>query len=267
MKNLDEHDFPRRGELVVATVEELRGHGAYLHIEDYNIKGYLPITEISSKWVRRIDDVVKPGQKIVVKVLRIDRYTRSVDVSLKEVSEKEKERILRLWKRNKRGEQILDELKKAMGKDGLMIEEKLQPIIDKERTVYDALENILREPDILDKLTLKNKKKEIIEFLSKRIRLKKYVYEAIINAQYIGKGGVYIIRDSLNTIKEEVTRETGERNIKIFHDGAPRYKLRVWSYKPETIKRRTIPAVKETIRKLSKKLKINLEKEMLKVET
>jgi len=260
-------EYPRRGELVVATVEEIRGHGAYLHIEEYDIKGYLPISEISSKWIRRIDDVIKPGQKIVVKVIRIDRYTKSVDVSLKDVSEKERDRILRMWKRSKRGEQIFDELKKAMGKNGKLVENKMQSLIERERTIYDALEKILREPEILDKLSLSDKKNEIISFLSKKIRLKKYVYEGIVNAQYIGKGGVYMVRDALNALMNEIIRTTGEKNIEIFHDGAPRYRLKVWSYKPEVIRREVVPTVKDTVKKLSKKLDIKILKEELKVET
>ena len=268
MRSLDKRiEYPRRGELVVATVKEIRGHGAYLHIEDYNIKGYLPITEISSKWVRRIDDIIKPGQKIVVKVLRIDRFTRSIDVSLKEVSDKEKNRILRTWKRNKRGIQILDEFKRIYRDKGEKIEEKLQEFLDEENTVYDALEKILREPSLLDKYGLfSDEKKLIINFLSRKIRLKKYVYEAIIKVRYIGKGGVYKIKEALSTVYEELERKTNEKNINIYNDGSPRYKLKIWSHKPEVIRRKAVPSLREIIKKLSKKVEIEIIDEELKVE-
>ncbi len=261
-------EFPKRGELVVATVKEIVGHGAYLIIGDYNIKGYLPITEVSSKWIRSIDEVLKPGQKIVVKVLRIDRFTNSVDVSLKEVSDKEKDRILRIWKRNKRGEQILNELLKTFSENERReIETKLENLIERENTVYDALERILREPEILNKIGLVNYRNKIINFLSKKIRLKKYVYEATLKVMYVGKGGVYKVRDALLLIKNELSKEISKGGLAIYHDGAPKYRLKVWSYRPEIIKRRVIPSIKNAIDTLAKNLDIEILKEELKVET
>ena len=274
MKNIDrktEYIFPRRGELVVATVKKIVGHGAYLKIEDYNIDGYLPLNEVSTKWVRNIEDVIKEGQKIVVKVIRIDRFTKSVDVSYKDVSETEKSRILRLWKKNYRGQKILEELAKYLESKGIRVnlEEKLTPIIERENTVYDALEKIMLEPDLLDKVSLKEYKESILEFLGKKIHLKKYIYEAVIGIQSIEKGGLFKIKDALKKLDEEIRKAIGRENVEITLIGSPRYRISTWSYKPETIKKRLLPTVKQTVDQLSKQrgLRLVVVDEKLKVSS
>ncbi len=263
--------FPRRGELVVATVKEIVGHGAYLHIEDYNIEGYLPITEVSTKFVRDIEDVIKEGQKIVVKVIRIDKFTKSVDVSYKDVSETEKNKILRLWKRNQRGIRIIKEAEKHLKEKGINInlEEKLEPIIDREQTVYDALENIMLNPGLLDEVGLSNIKNDLIEFFSKKIHLKKYFYEAVISVSSIRRGGVYRIKEALGQLDKELASATKLENTEIVLIGSPRYRLTTWSYKPETIKKKVIPTVNQVVKKLGKKGDVNIEilEENLKTKT
>ncbi len=263
--------FPRRGELVVATVKEIVGHGAYLYIEDYGIEGYLPITQVSTKWVRDIEDVIKEGQKIVVKVIRIDKFTKSVDVSYKDVSESEKSRILRLWKRNQRGIKIIKEAEKHLKEKGfdINLEEKLEPIIEKEQTVYDALETIMMDPNVLDKVGLSNIKNDLIEYLSKKIHLKKYYYEAIISVSSIDRGGVYKVKEALMKIDEALSKATGLENTSIILVGSPRYRLTTWSYKPETIKKRVLPTVSEQVKKLGKMKNLSIEvvEENLKVKT
>jgi len=263
--------FPRRGELVVATVKEIVGHGAYLHIEDYNIEGYLPITQVSTKWVRDIEDVIKEGQKIVVKVIRIDKFTNSVDVSYKDVSETEKSRVLRLWKRNQRGIKILKELEKQLHEKGMSIdlEEKFEPIIEKHQTVYDALEELMMDPNILDKLSLSEAKSEFINYLSKKIHLKKYYYEALISVSSTERKGVYKVKQALEKIEDALSKATGLDNTTIILVGSPRYRLSTWSYKPETIKKKVIPTISERIKKISKKDGVDIEivEENLKVKT
>ncbi|MEM0001422.1 MAG: translation initiation factor IF-2 subunit alpha, partial [Desulfurococcaceae archaeon] len=97
---LPRKDLPDTGELVVATVREIYDYGAYVTLDEYGeLKAYLPWSEISSKWVRNIRDVIREGQKIVAKVIRVDRVKREVDVSLKRITESDKQRKMQWWKR------------------------------------------------------------------------------------------------------------------------------------------------------------------------
>lgn len=259
--------FPEKGELVVATVKELRGYGAYLELDDYGIIGYLPISEVSSKWVRRLEDVIKPGQKIVVKVLRIDRESKSVDVSLKEVPEKERERVLRKWKRDQRGIQILNELAKELNIKYEELEEKLSPLIDRMPTVYDALEEIVINPGVLDRLSLSTYKTKIHKFLKKRVRPKIYVYELRLKMLYIGREGVFKLKKALEKIDKTISSISKEiKSIDIFNDGTPYYRVRIKSYRPAIIKKKVIPKLHEVIEDIKKEVNVEIDKEVTRVE-
>ncbi len=262
----EEVEFPERGELVVATVKEIKRFGAYLELDDYGIKAYLPISEVSSRWVRNISDVIRVGEKIVVKVLRIDYRTRMVDVSLKEVSQRERDRVLRQWKRDQRGIQIISEMIDELGLDAEEVEEKLVPLVEKQPTIYDALEQIVIDPSWLDKLGFKDKKKEILEFLSKRVTPKKYVYEARFRAFHIGKNGVDVLKKNLEEIEKAVKKASSDIEVEIFNDGTPFYKIRVKSYRPEVIKRKVVPLLKDFERKLRSKINIEIREERTEIE-
>lgn len=261
----EEFELPEEGELVVATVKEVHRHGAYLDLDDYGIEGYLPIGEVSSRWIKNIYDVLKIGQKVVARVIRIDYRHNTVDLSLKRVSRKERERFFRLWKRDQRGLQIIEEMVKDLGLDESVVEE-IAPLLQKEQTIYDALEKIVIEPKILDELSVSNKT-EILKFLSKRIKPKKYVYEVRLKMYYIGKDGVSHIKEACREIIKAVKKNTDDlEEVRIYNDGTPHYRLVAKSYKPEIIKRKVIPIVKNVVSKISKKINIEIVNEETSVE-
>ena len=74
-------DLPDRGEIVLTTVREITPHGIYVDLDEYNnMNGFLHISEISTGWVRNIDRVAKPQQKLVLKVIRAEKSRREVDL-------------------------------------------------------------------------------------------------------------------------------------------------------------------------------------------
>ena len=101
--------LPRVGELVIGTVKKVFDYGAYMDLDEYNNKeAYLPWSEVSSKWVKDIRDFVREGQKVVVKVIRIDRKREHIDVSMKRVNSTEQRRKLLEFKRAQRAEKLLE---------------------------------------------------------------------------------------------------------------------------------------------------------------
>jgi len=228
--------LPKRGELVVATVKEITDYGAYVFLDDYEIKGFLPISEVSSKWTKRIEDVIRPNQKIVVKVLRIDKLTQSVDVSLKDVSPSERERVLRDWKRNRRGRKILEEMCKELGFSLDYIMSKLGDILSNYITIYDLILDIVTNPEILNKLSFSsNESQKILNFLKKRVHPKKYILEYLIELTYIGRGGVYKIKNTLEKL-DMIIQKKARITPEIVHVSAPKYSIKMLSYRPEELK-------------------------------
>ena len=116
---LPRKELPDVGELLIATVQEIYDYGAYVTLDEYGgLRAFLPWSEVSSKWVRSIREVIKEGQKIVVKAIRVDRAKKEVDVSLKRVAESDKQRKMRWWKRYSKAckivEIVAEKLKKGV---------------------------------------------------------------------------------------------------------------------------------------------------------
>jgi translation initiation factor 2 subunit 1 len=93
---------------------------------DSETEGVMVFSEVAPGRIRNIRDYVNPGQKIVVKVLRIDQEKKHIDLSLRRVNQKEKKEVLE----NEKKETELLTLVKIITKS----EEKAKAALEKLRT-------------------------------------------------------------------------------------------------------------------------------------
>ncbi len=107
--------MPEDGELVLATVKEITAHGVYVTLDEYGkLPAFLHISEIATGWVRDIERYAKPGQKIVLKVIRINRTRKEIDLSLRQVSGEERKAKIIEVKKTEKAATILDALKSKL---------------------------------------------------------------------------------------------------------------------------------------------------------
>ncbi|WP_243665907.1 S1 RNA-binding domain-containing protein [Vulcanisaeta sp. JCM 16159] len=86
-------ELPDIGELVIGTVYRILEHGAYVLLDEYGgLEAYAPINEVVQSWFHDIKDYLRPGQKTVFRVIRVDARRKLVDVSFRKVREEEKKK-------------------------------------------------------------------------------------------------------------------------------------------------------------------------------
>ena len=100
----DTSKWPEVGELVVATVVRIVGHGAYVTLDEYNNKeGLLHISEISTSWVRNIRNHVRERQKIVLQINRVNPENNHIDLSLRRVTQDDRRKKTRRMEEEQKG--------------------------------------------------------------------------------------------------------------------------------------------------------------------
>jgi small subunit ribosomal protein S1 len=97
LKQLDEdpwtHDIPNNyqpGQVVRGKVTKITNFGVFVGLQD-GLEGLLHISELADHKVENPDEVVKVGQEIEVKILRVDTEERKIGLSRKRVEWAEEE--------------------------------------------------------------------------------------------------------------------------------------------------------------------------------
>lgn len=92
MENNEQTPKYQIGDIVVGKVTGIQNYGAFVIFND-DCQGLIHISEISSKFVRNILDFITIGSEIRVKVIDIDPKTKNARLSLKAVTERERQVI------------------------------------------------------------------------------------------------------------------------------------------------------------------------------
>ncbi|MCQ5376619.1 MAG: translation initiation factor IF-2 subunit alpha [Candidatus Methanomethylicia archaeon] len=225
---LRKKDYPEIGEYVIATAVKLMEHGVYVSIDEYEKNGYIPIGEVASTWVKNIKDFVKEGQKLVLKVIRIDEKKGHIDCSLRKVTEREKKEKLIQYKKLKKAEKLLESASKALGKsyaEGVKVAGI--PLEDHYGDLYSALESASsRGPKALLEAGMPEDWASAIYEASKgHIETPVVSVAGVIKLTSNNPRGVEEIKDSImKGIKESASKEA---KVTITYLGSPNYRIEV----------------------------------------
>ncbi len=74
--------FFKIGDVVTGVVSKITSFGAFVELKD-GIDGLVHISQISEERIEKVKDVLKPGQEITARVIKIDREERRLGLSVK----------------------------------------------------------------------------------------------------------------------------------------------------------------------------------------
>lgn len=221
-----EQEWPEVGDLVIATVDTVTNYGAYATLDEYDKRGLLHISEISSSWIRNIRNFVREGQKVVLKVLRVNTEKGHIDLSLRRVTKREKIEKIMSWKKERKAEALLRSVAEKTGLSPDEVYEKAGALIEKEYGLYGGFERVVKEGmDVLTKIGVSEKLATVIVDVAKeRIRIPMVKVKGILELRCMKPNGVKVIKDAfLNA--EKVGKFPNE--VRFYVVAAPRYCIEV----------------------------------------
>jgi translation initiation factor 2 subunit 1 len=223
MATAEIRQLPDAGDIVVATIKEITGHGAYVILDEYNgMTGFLHISEIATGWIRNIERYVKPKQKAVLKVIRVDKARAEVDLSLKQVSGEERKSKLIEVKKTEKASAFMEIIKVKAQVNDSQIKEIEDKILQKYDYVYDVFETAARKGiDAIQNLDLPETVIKAIEEESSKIQIPRVEIRGILEISLKKSDGIEVIKNILSAA------ETSKSNahINISYIAAPRYRI------------------------------------------
>lgn len=218
------YEWPEEGELVVATVTNVKSFGAFGTLDEYDGKeGFVHVTEVSSGWIKYIRDYVREGQKLVCKVLRVDPEKKHIDLSLKAVNEHQRREKIQEWKNEQKAEKLLSIVAERVGRT---VDECWNDfgykLLDKFGTLYRAFEESVMDPDALGAEGFKGEWVGAFVEVARENIVPPYVnIDGYVDLTNYRPDGAVHLRDALL----KAVRDGGDSTVKVQYIGAPRYRL------------------------------------------
>ncbi|NHK29850.1 MAG: S1 RNA-binding domain-containing protein [Asgard group archaeon] len=223
--------YPKRNELVVASVREVAGHGAYVSLDEYNnIRAYVHISEISRTWVKNIRNHIRDGQRIVAKVLRVDPQRRQIDLSIKRVPDQMKKLKLLETKRENTAKALFKLILERLPKEELKLEYEVKDIlIHNYEMLFYGLEfaSTCTQKALMDLGINEVWAKAIRKIASENIIATTVEIRGSVEISIPGGNGVLHLQEALLAGRDNVKEK--KTIIKIYTEGSPRYAIEVES--------------------------------------
>jgi translation initiation factor 2 subunit 1 len=233
-------EFPEEGEFVIATVKNIHPYGAFLILDEYPGKeGFMHISEVAPTWVKNIRDYIKEGQKVVVKVIRVDREKGHIDLSLKRVNQQQRKAKLQEYKRAQKAENLLKMAAEKLGKDfETAWREVWVPLEEEYGEVYAAFEDAAQNGiEVLKGLIPDEWVEALKPIVEAYVEIPRVTIDAEFEITVPKPNGIEIIKEALIRARDRANKEK-DVEVKFTYQGAPRYRIDITApdyYKAEEV--------------------------------
>ncbi|MBY9016333.1 MAG: S1 RNA-binding domain-containing protein [Candidatus Lokiarchaeota archaeon] len=240
VKNRD--PFPNEGAFIMGRVVDIQNQYIYVDLPDYDglpseetARGMIHISEISSRWVRNIRSIVRVGQRLVLRVVKVVPDKGQIDLSLRRVNSAQKDLIAKEHKYANKFENLLQFLTETEGID-LTLDQSYEqigwPIKEQFDFYQEAIEALKEEgKDILSELKdiPDHIKDAFMKIVNENVEIS--TVKIIGKIKLINKSGDGIIRikETLNEVANVIDKPVETRNLSLSYLGAPYYRLDIVS--------------------------------------
>ncbi|MGO8806364.1 MAG: translation initiation factor IF-2 subunit alpha [Candidatus Bathyarchaeia archaeon] len=226
---MSEHklEWPESGELVIASIESVMDYGAYANLDEYQKRGFLHISEISSARVRNVRDYVREKQKMVLKVVHVNLEKGHIDLSLRRVTKRERIEKVKAWKKERKGEVLLRAVAEKVGLPVEEVYQKAGTILEERFGLYEGFEEVLKEgAEALTKLGIpEDIATAFFQVAEERIRIKMVQVKGVLEIRCMKRNGVGCIRDAFTGAKKSIKAKDAKIEFSVI--AAPKYSVEV----------------------------------------
>jgi translation initiation factor 2 subunit 1 len=220
---MEERSWPETGELVVSTVKDIKDFAAFVTLDEYEGReGLIPISEIATGWIKYIRDHIREGQKVVCKVLHVDRNRGHIDLSLKDVNDHQRREKIREWKNESKARKWIGFAAEASGEKPEVIEAALYKIYGDLYTVFEDI--VVNGDEVLKKTGLSQKVMAALGTVAREnVKVPRVTVAGNLILTSTKPDGVNIIRRALRSAEPKIP----EADIELTYLGAPTYRIKV----------------------------------------
>ncbi len=223
-----EDELPSIGEVVVCKVKQVLAYGCFVELLEYdNIKGFIHVSQVASRWVKNIRNFVKEGQVRAAKVTSINRERNQIDLSLVKVNSAEQRARIEEFKQLKRNKKLLELLAKQHKVDEAVVWEAVaEPLVSEYGSLFGAFQKIALEGESAVKGVDAKWIGSLVELVKKNVVVPEKTIKGFISICSLKEDGVEIIKEAL----EKGMKSTKDAEIEIYYAGAGKYAVKVTSF-------------------------------------